>query len=218
MIMVFGILSPFILRGQMLDQGNFLIGATLGFSSADSKISQTIGSVDAEGKGPSSLQVSFAPNIGYFVADNIAVGIGMSYTFSSLKEPNEDHTDDADLLFGPFGRYYFPLENNMAAFLSADFAFGNSSDEQFVGQTKQSIRTNIFAVGVGPGFTIYSDSGIGIEALFKYNFARSRFNTDLDGINSETITKTNQFDISLGIQFYFGGLQKVSGGASKSPF
>ncbi len=39
--------------------------------------------------------------------------------------------------------------------------------------------TNIFAIGAGPGFTIFSSDAIGIEALIKYNYARSKFDIDM---------------------------------------
>lgn len=202
-------LLPYSMSGQALDQGNFIIGSTVGFSTSNSKVTLMSTGTDEQGKGPSSLQVSIAPKVGYFIIDDLALGLGMDFTFSSLKEPNTDRTDDSDLLFGPFARYYLPVEEDMAFFVETNFGFGNSSDDQFIGEGRQSIKTNIFALGVGPGFTVISDQGIGIEAIFKYNFARSKFNTDIAGVTTETITQTNQFDVSIGIQFYFGGLQSV---------
>lgn len=198
-----------VLTAQTLDQGNFILGTTLGFSKADSKISMVSGGVSSDEKGHSATQFSISPKLGYFLLDNFPIGIGMDYTFSTVKEPNEDKTNDSDLLFGPFGRYYYPLANDMAIFGETNIGFGNSSDEQVIGGEQQNINTNIFAIGIGPGFTIFSSSGIGVEALFKYNYARSQFETNLGGMKTTRTTKTGQFDISLGIQFYFGGLKKI---------
>ena len=64
------------------------------------------------------------------------------------------------------------------------------------------------AFGAGPGFTIFSNDGIGIEALVKYNYARSKFDIDIAGEKTTTTTKTNQIALSLGVQFYFSGLRK----------
>jgi hypothetical protein len=199
------------LTGQMLDRGNFMIGLTIGFSTADSKVSYQSSNIDEEGEGPSAIQFSVAPKVGYFLADNFVLGIGMDYTFSSVKNPNEDRTDDSDLLFGPYGRYYLPLGEDMAFFLEANFGFGNSSDEQVIGEHTQRLNTNIFAVGLGPGFTIFSNQDLGIEALFKYNFARSKFDTKLNGVNTTTTTKTNAFDVGIGLSFYFGGVRRAGG-------
>jgi hypothetical protein len=42
----------------------------------------------------------------------------------------------------------------------------------------------------------------------KYNYARSKFDLDIDGVKTTTITKTNQVALSLGLQLYFAGLVK----------
>ncbi|MBK7940251.1 MAG: hypothetical protein IPJ82_25615 [Lewinellaceae bacterium] len=79
--------------------------------------------------------------------------------------PNKDKKEDSDLLFGPFMRYYLPANENVAFFAVANFGFGNSKDEQTVGENTESISTNIFAIGAGPGITVYSKGGFGIEAI-----------------------------------------------------
>lgn len=220
---IYGLLLGFLFLGtalsaQVLDQGNFMIGSTVGFSVAQSSIKFQSTNMDDEGDGPSSSQFTMAPNVGYFPVDNFVLGLGMNYTFSSVDNPNEDRNEDSNLLFGPFMRYYFPFNDDTALFFQTDFGFGNASDDLLIAGQRQKITSNIFALGIGPGFTIFSDSAIGIEALFKYNFARSSFDTDIAGIITETTTRTNQFDLSIGIQFYFGGVQKVgsnSGGTTR---
>jgi hypothetical protein len=201
--------TGFAASAQVLDQGNFMIGSTVGFSVAQSSIKFQSTNTDDEASGPSSAQFTLAPNVGYFPVDNFVLGLGMNYTFSSIDEPNEDRNEDSNLLFGPFMRYYFPFNDDTALFFQTDFGFGNASDDLLIAGQRQKITSNIFALGIGPGFTIFSDAAIGIEALFKYNFARSAFDTDIAGVITETTTRTNQFDLSIGIQFYFGGVQKV---------
>jgi hypothetical protein len=199
------------LQAQMLDQGNFLLGATLGFSKSEQKISFSSPDVNEDEKGHSATQISVAPRIGYFLLEDFTIGIGMDYTFSTVKDPGEDRTDDSDLLFGPFTRYYLPFADDLALFGEVNVGFGNSSDEQVIGGNTQNVNTNIFAIGLGPGFTIFSSNGFGIEALFKYNYARSEFDTELNGVKTTRTTKTNKFDISLGLQFYFAGIKRAGG-------
>lgn len=197
------LLSARIYSQDFTERGNFMFGSALGFASNTSTISQA----GNQGDGPRSFQWNLAPHIGYFLFNNFTVGIGLDYTFSREQQPNEDKNDDSDLLFGPFGRYYLPFGNDKAVFLEGNFGFGTSSDNLIVDGQPQKISTDIIAYGAGPGFTIFSNDAIGVETLFKYNFARSRFNTTQNGVNTETTTKTNQFAVSLGIQFYFGGLR-----------
>lgn len=198
------------LFAQFTARGNFIMGASLGFSAATSKV--TDGSSTSNPDSPASSQFNVTPKVGYMVIDNLALGIGLDYTFSRQKSTLDQETNDSDLLFGPFTRYYAMLGEDKAFFFELNFGFGNSSNNS----PTQNIQTNIFAVGVGPGFTIFSDDAIGLEALVKYNFSRSKFNTDINGVQSKTVTLSNQFDLSLGIQFYFAGVAKASKGSGSN--
>ncbi len=197
---------------QFTDQGNFIIGSTIGFSTADSKISLESSTGMSVTENPASTQFNISPRIGYFLARDFALGIGLDYTLNSIREPNEDKRDDSNLLFGPFARYYFQMGNDIAFFGEANFGYGTSTDNQTIGEGRERISSNIFAIGAGPGITIISSSGVGLEAMFKYNYARSEFDTESGGVRTTTTTKTNQFDISLGITIYFEGLKRVGGG------
>ncbi|MBK8921571.1 MAG: outer membrane beta-barrel protein [Saprospirales bacterium] len=199
------LLSLHIQAQDFTSRGNFLIGTAVGFSSNTSTITQGGGS----GSGPESFQWNIAPHVGYFLFENFNLGVGLDYTFSREQQPNEDKNDDSDLLFGPYMRYYVPFGGDKAVFLEGNFGFGTSSDDLIIDGQPQNISTDIIAFGAGPGFTIFSNDAIGIETLFKYNFARSRFNTTQGGVNTETTTKTNQFAVSLGIQVYFAGLRRA---------
>lgn len=200
-------LLQFTAYAQILERGNFMVGSTVGFSTANSKV--TIG--DAEEEGLSAQQVNIAPAIGYFVLDNFAAGLGADYTLNTVTEPGQDKTTDSDLLFGPFARYYFPLGDNVALFFVTNFGFGNSTDEQIIGESKQSVETNVFAIGAGPGITVYSKGGFALETTLKYNYAKSTFDSELGGVTATTKTRTNQFAFALGLQYYFGGFRRARG-------
>jgi len=208
LVMAFLLPCSFVFA-QVTSGGNFLLGSSFGLSAASSKITIEDGLGNSDGDRPSSTQFSVSPKLGYFVVDNLALGMGLDYTFSEVKEPNENRTKDSDLLFGPFARFYLPLGEDIAVFVEGNFGFGNSSDiMDFNGET-QDISTNIFAIGVGPGLTVFSNEAIGVSAIFKYNYARSDFDTEIAGVKRETVTKTNQFDFSVGVSLYFAALTRA---------
>ena len=78
-----------------------------------------------------------------------------------------------------------------------------------MGGSKQRIETNVFAVGAGPGRTVFSKSGFAVEAIFKYNYANSKFGTTNGGVTTSTKTNTHQYAMALGIQYYFGGFRRI---------
>lgn len=203
-------LSVFVMpsvQGQFSERGRFLLGSAVGFATNTSNISYADGVPGMTEETPQNTQWNVAPSIGYFLFDNFALGIGLDYTSSSETRVGQEKAKDADLLFGPFARYYFPFDDK-AIFLQANFGFGNSSDNLTINGENQKINTNIFAVGAGPGFTIFSNDAIGLEALVKYNYARSKFDINVGGVKTTTTTKTNQIALSLGLQVYFSGLKR----------
>jgi hypothetical protein len=204
---LFIVLVQWHLSAQLMGKGNFMVGSTIGFSTANSKV--TTGALESQGL--TAQQFNIAPVIGYFLLDNLAAGLGADFTLNTVTEPNSDKTDDSDLLFGPFARYYLQLGDNVAFFVVGNVGFGNSRDEQVVNDTKQRIQTNVLAVGTGPGLTVYSKGGFALETIFKYNYARSNFDSTIGGVSTKSETRTNQFSLSLGLQYYFGGFQRAGG-------
>lgn len=203
----FSVMLAALAQAQFTDRGRFMLGSAVGFGTNSSKISYS-GQVPTDSEeDPQNTQWNVSPYIGYFLANNFTLGIGLDYTSSSETRQGEAKTKDSDLLFGPFARFYMPFDDK-AFFLQGNFGFGNSSDNLTIGGANQNINTNILAVGVGPGFTIFSNDAIGLEALVKYNYARSKFDIDIAGVKTTTTTKTNQIALSLGIQFYFAGLRR----------
>ncbi len=199
-------------------RGNFMLGTGIGFSTSNSEVDVNSPDGNFSGDGGSSTQLNFSPGIGYFFANNFAFGVGMEVignrttSQSDITDPNspEQSSENSDLLFGPFARYYVGVSDDKAFFLGATLGFGSSRD-QFSSSngSSQTINNNIVTVGVGPGFTVFSNSGFALEALVKYNFANSNSDINLDGITRESNTRTHAFDFSVGIQYYFGGLRSI---------
>ncbi|WMX14849.1 MULTISPECIES: outer membrane beta-barrel protein [unclassified Aureispira] len=179
-------------------KGNFMIGGELGLSTASSTVSVN----GSETEGSSATQFNIAPSVGYFFVNNFATGIGIDYTLSTVKNNNRDELD-SDLLFGPFLRYYIPF-GDKALFFETDFGYGNSTDNITINNEQQLAVTNVFAFSIGPGFTIFSNDNIGIEALAKYNFASSNSILTANGVETTSYSLTHAFDFSIGLQVYLG--------------
>lgn len=200
-------------------KGNFMIGTGIGFSTSNSKVDVSVPTGDFNGDGGSSYQLNFNPGIGYFFANNFVFGVGMDLIASrtssqaDIIDPNsaEQSSENSNLLFGPFARLYLAASDDKAFFISSTLGFGSSRDQYIsAGGKTQTINNNIVTAGVGPGFTVFSNNGIALEAVVKYNFARSESNINLDNIVRNSTTRTHAFDFSVGLQYYFGGLQRIN--------
>jgi outer membrane protein W len=199
-------------------RGNFVIGSRVGFSSAKSSVDVQSASGSIKGDGGSSYQFNLAPGIGYFLADNFVLGVGLDWIKTNSKTgvdlsgatTDAQESDNNNVLFGPFLRYFIPAGDDKAFFIGTTVGFGNSKNQFTSGGKSQSINTSLFTLGVGPGFTIYSKNGLALEALVKYNFAQSDSKIDVQGIQRTSKTWTNAVDFSVGVQYYFGGFRTAS--------
>lgn len=201
-----------------MQKGNFIIGTGIGFSTASSQVDVSGGSTNFDGNGGSATQINLSPSIGYFFANNFAFGVGMEYvatrnaTPETLDNPSspKTKTTNTDLLFGPFARVYFPLPSeDKAFFLNTTLGFGSSRDEFNAPEGTQTVNNNILTVGIGPGFTIMATDGLALESIISYNFARSESDILLSGVSRTSTTRTNAFDFSVGIRYYFGGFKSI---------
>jgi len=207
----------FGMSAQITDRGNFILGTTIGFSTSTSTVNFQGEGISVESNGYRNLQFNVTPSIGYFLANNWALGIGMDYTLNRTKKP-KDVTNpdtelttsyDSDLLFGPFTRFYFPFGEDKAFFLESTFGFGSSSNEIEIANETQTASNNVIAFGFGPGFTIFSNDAVGVETIAKYNWSKSNSTINIQGISTKTSSSTNAIDFSVGFQVYFARLAPV---------
>ncbi|HOZ76910.1 MAG TPA: outer membrane beta-barrel protein [Ferruginibacter sp.] len=150
-------------------QGNWLIGGGAGFSSG--KFS-----------GGSSVSTFFlAPNAGYFVADDIAVGAELSFAsqtggFSSFAA-------------APFVRYYFlPLGDAAKLLAHGSFGFGSTKD----GEGEESVSATNWKLAAGPAF--FLNQNVALETLVYYSSNKVK-----------DVPSYNTFGLSVGFQIHLGG-------------
>lgn len=183
-----------------ISKGNFMLGGGIGFSATNSSTSLENDGVEEDLGETSTTSLEFTPRIGYFAADNFAFGVQMDVDFTSADTEADETNTASSLLVGPFFRYYIPFGElgDKALFFELNSGFGGTQ----VTEGDVDVSTSVFGVGVGPGFTIFSNEFIGIEALALYNWVRSRSEIQ-EAVNLETVSS---FDLSIGLQLYFSRL------------
>lgn len=151
-------------------QGNWLIGGGAGFSSGKSS-----------GASSSSSNFFLAPDAGYFVADDLAVGAQVSFYsqtggYSSFSA-------------APFVRYYFlPLGDAAKLLAQGSFGFGSSKS----GDGAQSVSSTNWKIAAGPAF--FLNQHVALETLLYYGSEKEK---DFPAFNS--------FGVSIGFQIHLGG-------------
>lgn len=129
-IMAFMGLSQAV-SAQAVNQGAWMLGGSASFTSTSFK--------DIDG---STTTFILNPNIGYFIADDLAIGLGVAVS---------SFNDNTDFGVGPFVRFYF-----------ADAIFAQAGIDLGLGDNEFTK----FQVGVG--YSWFLDNSVAIEPMLFY--------------------------------------------------
>ena len=183
------------------EKGNFLLGGTASYESTKS---------DLDG-AKADQNLNLVPNLGYFVADNFALGTGVGYNYSKSGTASATGQNEA-VVVNPFGRYYVGLGEQFKFFgqASVPMAFGTvkSTDANGDAGDKVGSSTSI-GVALSPGFAYYPTKKVGIELSLRgasYNdySVKDASDNEISGAGSEKFSiGTNFFTPQIGIQFQF---------------
>ena len=165
-----------------ITDGNWLIGGTGYFASNYSK-RETSGSPN-EVKG---VMTVISPNIGYFLIDKLALGTGLSLSFSS---PSGENNNSWGYSVGPFLRYYFLKPEKTLNFLTeVNYYFGQTWSDY----TNDPRRSSTYGIKGGP--VIFFRNNAALELTLNYFHSTSKREEENNTINK-------QFLISIGFQIH----------------
>ncbi|MBD0259194.1 MAG: outer membrane beta-barrel protein [Cytophagales bacterium] len=161
------------------DRGRVMAGGSVSFN---------LPTGDGDNVRQSTL--SATPSIGFFVADNVALGFGLPITLNRYEDSGARTTiRNSSLAFAPFGRYYFGAAN-IKPFLEARFGIQRFKNYQSRPAGVTESTDNALFVGMGGGIAFFLNEHVALEPKLTYD-AYSRNNT------------SSAFNFNLGFQVYF---------------
>jgi len=200
-------LIPLTSLGQ-ISSGTILMNGSIGFSSENTQFDTSSNQENYKSNGFSIL-----PKIGYFLSENLAVGVGFTYSTYRQKSGSTIQNKNLNYSFGPFVRYYKFLGEKTAIFGNAAFDYSKNITETFNSNLDLSPYTKYKNVGVyfTPGLTYFASSKIGLEislgsiGIYK-NLSENYINTAsyYEMKRSGLGTYFGLANTSLGINFYLG--------------
>ncbi len=137
-------------------------GTSEGFANGDIFISGSFGYDSSSTGDAKDNTFEVSPRVGYFVAENIAIGARLGYTTRSQENGAGGEVDTNTFNVGGFGRYYFTPASKFSIF--GEFGLDYFSSKVDVGAGDAT--TDGFGVGVGPGVSYFLGSNFAIEAFW----------------------------------------------------
>ena len=171
-----------------LDKGVFLVGGTGNLLSSKYEYTSTTLSFSSD-----RLNIGVAPNIGYFVADKLALGLRLNYSKNKEKVNGTGSgifTNVNRYSVGPSLRYYFlDKESRYNLLTEINYQYGLYRFRTTKG------NSNTFNASVGP--VIYLNTSVGLEFLVGY-YSTTETIKQTDAIT----TKQNGFQLGIGFQIH----------------
>lgn len=171
-----------------IGQGTMMVGGNAGFSSI--KYKQKQGSTTHDDYTMTTF--SLAPQFGYFVIDNLAVGGDLNVSLSKYSdEDTDDESKDNSFELRPFVRYYLPQK----IFFHGQFGIGSGSTKD---EDNNKNKYNLTSWNLGVGYAIFITNNIAIEPMIKYGSNIKNYkdaNPDYKDINTG-------LSLNVGFQIY----------------
>lgn len=175
------------------EKGQFLLGGQVSYEGTSLK--------DGDDKTNS---LSIAPSVGYFVADNIAVGTAIGYGWSEDKGANDLKTTQSVFQLAPFGRMYTNNHSPVKFFgqLSVPMAWGSVENND---EKEASVAS--YGVELAPGIAYFPTSNIGLElrvrGLYFNNASTTDEATDIKTTVNSYGLNVNSLAPTVGVTFHF---------------
>jgi hypothetical protein len=197
-------------HAQSIAAGTVSLGGSVGYSKTTNKVSSNA----AGATETTSSQFSFSPSVGYFVADNLEVGLNMGYT--ATRRPYVSSTTRAELdpttnlSIGAFGRYYKMFTEQFGVTGALGLGYQSTKSSEYNGNNILEYKGSGFYANITPAIVFFPIPKLGISASIG-SLGYSQLNNDYQtGPNiippAGYENKTSTFGANFGLsQLQFGG-------------
>lgn len=131
-----------------------------GFSKGDVFVTGafTFGSSNDKDNDVKTNAFEIAPQVGYFLTENIAIGGKLGFGSFKVEDTGVDVVDMSGLTLGAFGRYYFTPANQFSLFANLGLDYSSMKDKL------ADAKVNGIDAGLGFGMNYFVSSNFSIEA------------------------------------------------------
>lgn len=208
-------------HAQSIAAGTISLGGSIGYSSSTGKGSQTAGGTTFSTETKTS-QFSFTPAVGYFVADNLAIGLELGYT--AYRRPYDTRTPapatvraeldpTTTLRVGPYVQYYKMVSEQFGVLgtlgggyqSTREFDYTSNSGSALIAEQKASG----YYAALTPGIIFFPIPKFGISASIGslgYNRLNYDYPTNSGNKPDGYESKSSDFGARFGVsQLQFGG-------------
>ena len=158
-----------------------------GFKSGDKFLSGGINFSNEKTGDAKTSTIEFSPSFGYFISNNVAVGLQLGASNSKTKADGVTSEDQSGFNAYAFSRFYFTPESRFSIFGHAGLGYGVDNDKL------DKVKTTHLSLNVAPGISYFLSDHFAIESTFG-NLGFSSEKTNEEGSEA---TKNIDFGFNL---------------------
>lgn len=194
--------GKFLLGGftHLTQPGSSYTSANIGYSTIKSKDD----SGDDDDYQDIIFSLNFAPKAGYFLIDNLALGVDFNLTSSFNKTTNTEYKSRTTIISaGPFVRYYIPTKK-VLPFAEAMYSFGSAISSSEWEEDETSVKYSVQLYSLGIGVAIPFGEKVSFDALVGYHSTTYKAKEDNEN-NRRDIAGT--VGLKLGFTIFLGSTE-----------
>ena len=204
-LLIFTFLLASISLNAQTQKGNWTFGGSAGFNfnSTNSKFKTD----NFESDPDTNTQLSFLPSAGYFVIDNLAVGLQVqiaNFKSESTFDAGGGDTFESEFTtkstsINPFVRYYFG-SNSIRPYVQGQLGFGGSTlKSETSGSNDDESKNSLFLYGGFGGVAFFINEHVSIDVGINYTSTRLK---DKDDPRDDVRTVSNTFGFGAGFNIF----------------
>lgn len=197
LLVLITILPSILILGQTT-KGKFILSAGTGVQFTGSNVKSVVdGKTQRESDKVNSF--SFMPTFGYFVIDNLAVGLSSNISTTTYKYSTGDKYISNSTLIMPIAMYYFPMDGKIRPLVQIGVGY-SSIRVNYVPKTFNNSKETYS----GPAYNFGGGVSYFISEDISFNFGLSYTKSTLTkSTQNEFKQKRGDFGSNIGISIFF---------------
>ncbi len=176
-------------------QAQYFIGGNFSLNSTGGSIKSGETTTDKE----TSTSFTLSPQLGYFLSEDLAVGLGIGINSTREKSPGDPEVINKSTGFSiqPFARYYVLDMNKFSLFGEGQLSYSASSSKvESGGTTTEGPSTSTVGISVSPGISYNLNEKVALEAFINgFNLSYTHTTEKTDVGEREVKDRTSSFNL-----------------------
>ena len=199
-LLLVGALALFGAMHAQTEKGSWVVSGKTGLAFNSVNTKYTVQGKDFD--GPKVNNFNITPSVGYFVMDDLAIGLDLGFTSTKTTFKNETvgvNYEEKTSLFTllPNATYYFATGSNFRPYLGAGVGYGSLTSTDFYNE-KATTKGGL-AWGAKGGFVYLLNSTVGLDLGVGYN----DFTTKDTVEGTEIKSNASGIGVNAGISVFF---------------